>query len=61
LELLDAEDVAQILGMTQDWVYAQARAGGIPHVRLGRYVRFRREAIDEWIRGRERANIAGSA
>ena len=27
------------LGMRTDWVWAQARAGRIPHVRLGRYRR----------------------
>jgi hypothetical protein len=30
-------------------VWAQARAGSIPHVRLGRYKRFRAEAIAAWI------------
>ena len=38
--LLTAEEVADRLGMRTDWVWAQARAGRIPHVRLGRYGRF---------------------
>lgn len=54
-KLLQAEDVAKQIGMTTDWVYAQVRAGRIPHVRLGRYVRFRQESIDEWIAQSERA------
>ena len=41
-------------GMGTDWVYAEVRANRIPHVRLGRYVRFRAESIDRWIRGLER-------
>jgi excisionase family DNA binding protein len=58
--LLTAEDVAAILGMGTDWIYAEVRAGRIPHVRLGRYVRFRAESIDQWIRDLERgATING--
>jgi excisionase family DNA binding protein len=47
--LLTAQDVAARLGVTMAWVWAQTRAGRIPHVRLGRYRRFREEAIDEWL------------
>jgi len=47
--LLTAEEVAERLGVTKDWVWAQARAGRIPHVRLGRYCRFREEAIEAWV------------
>jgi excisionase family DNA binding protein len=53
-QLLNADDVAAMLGMGTDWIYAQVRAGRIPHVRLGRYVRFRAESIDQWIRDLER-------
>jgi excisionase family DNA binding protein len=55
--LLHAEDVAELLGVSRDWVYAEVRAERLPHVRLGRYVRFRRESIDAWIIERERATI----
>ena len=47
--LLTAEDVAAMLGMGTDWIYAQVRADRIPHVRLGRFVRFRAESIEQWI------------
>lgn len=42
-----------MIGMTKDWVYAQTRAGRIPHVQLGRYYRYRAESIEDWIRGIE--------
>jgi hypothetical protein len=29
------------------WTYA--RAGRIPHIRLGRYRRFREEAVEAWL------------
>jgi hypothetical protein len=37
-KLLTAEEIAQQLGVTPQWVWAQARAGLIPHVRLGAWV-----------------------
>lgn len=48
-QLLTAEDVATMLGMGTDWIYAQVRANRIPHVRLGRFVRFRADSIEQWI------------
>ena len=39
-----ASDVAALLQVPVSWVYAEARAGRIPHVTLGHYRRFRREA-----------------
>ena len=52
--LLSAQDVADIVGMTKDWVYAETRAGRIPHVQLGRYYRYRAESIEAWLQGIER-------
>ena len=47
--LLTAGDVAQLLGVPKSWVYEQSRAGRIPTVTLGRYRRYRREAIEAWV------------
>lgn len=47
--LLDAEEVGQMLGVPKSWVWEQSRNGRIPTVRLGRYRRYRREAIERWI------------
>lgn len=56
--LMTADEVAADLGVSKDWIYAEVRAGRIPHVRLGRNVRFRAASIDEWIREIETANMA---
>lgn len=48
-DLLTADEVAAILRMTKAWVYTQTRAERIPHVSLGRYVRYRRSAIIAWL------------
>jgi excisionase family DNA binding protein len=51
--LLTADEIAERLFMKTEWVCAQARAGGIPHVRLGRYRRFRESAVEAWLRDLE--------
>jgi excisionase family DNA binding protein len=55
--LITADEVAAITGMSRDWIYAETRAGRIPHVPLGRYVRYRRSSIDEWISRLEAATM----
>jgi excisionase family DNA binding protein len=52
--LLTADEVAALLQVTKAWVYAETRAKRIPHVPLGRYVRYRRSAVLEWIAALER-------
>ena len=47
--LLTVDAVAERLGVTNEWVWAQARAGRVPHVQLGRYRRFRKEALARWL------------
>ncbi len=54
--LLKAREVAERLGVTTAWVWAQTRAGQIPHVH-GRYRRFREEAIDQWIAQLEQNSV----
>jgi excisionase family DNA binding protein len=55
-ELLTAEEVAALLRVSPGWVYEQSRRRRIPHVRLGRYVRFRRAALDSWLTDSESAS-----
>jgi excisionase family DNA binding protein len=48
-DLLTAQEVATMLGVTTGWVYAQSRNGRIPTITLGRYRRYRRDAILHWL------------
>ncbi len=58
--LLDADDVAAALGVSRDWIYAEVRAGRIPHVRLGRNVRFRAATIEDWLSSLEGGTMAST-
>lgn len=59
--LLDAGQVAAMLGVTRSWVYEQSRQRRIPTVTLGRYRRYRRSSVLRWIAELEgeRASSAG--
>jgi excisionase family DNA binding protein len=50
---MTADELARRLHVTLAWVYAETRAGRIPHLKLRRYVRYRRSAIAEWLREAE--------
>ncbi len=52
--LVDADAAATQLAVPASWVRAEARADRIPHVRLGRYVRFDPVELDAWWRERRR-------
>ena len=59
--LLVAEDVAALLGVSPAFVYALVRRGELPAVRVGdRYVRFRSEAVQDWIAERESTDPRGT-
>lgn len=59
-ELMTAGEVAALLRVTTAWVYTQTRACKIPHVSLGRYVRYRRSAVLAWLEGMEEEPVVGT-
>ncbi len=52
--LIDANAAGLLLAVPATWVLAEARADRIPHVRLGRYVRFDGDELQAWWRIRAR-------
>ncbi len=44
--LMGAEELAAVLDLPLTWVEQKAREGKIPCIRAGRYVRFRRSAVE---------------
>ena len=55
--LLDAGEAAELLAIPTSWLLAEARRARVPHVRLGRYVRFNRETLLAWVAGLERGPV----
>ena len=58
--LLDAKSAGELLGVPGSWCLQEARHDRIPHVRLGRYVRFDRDELVAWWRGRLRGPAGSS-
>jgi excisionase family DNA binding protein len=47
--LLIADEVAELLGVSKEWVWEQSRLGLIPTITLGRFRRYRQEAVEKWL------------
>jgi hypothetical protein len=47
--LLDAKAAGALLGVPGSWLLAQARRDKVPHVRLGKYVRFDPVDLELWV------------
>jgi excisionase family DNA binding protein len=47
--LVDAQAVAEHLGVPVSWVRESTRSGAIPHLQLGRYKRYRLGDVDAWL------------
>lgn len=57
-ELATVRDIAELLHVPDTWVYARTRTRGvarIPHFKLGKYLRFSRSEVLDWVQ-RQRGN-----
>jgi excisionase family DNA binding protein len=59
--LMTAEQVAALCCVSVEWVWERSRRGEIPTVRLGRYRRYRRDAILAWLEQLEAQPVNGRA
>jgi hypothetical protein len=55
--LLDAKAAGELLGVPHTWLLREARRDAVPHVRLGRYVRFDADQLLAWLQNRARGPI----
>jgi excisionase family DNA binding protein len=56
--LLVTAEIAELLAVPESWVREHSRTGKIPHVRLGRYVRYRKADVLAWL---DEQNQGGAA
>lgn len=56
-KLLTTREVADMLGVGISSVKDRVRERTLPHVRVGRCLRFRRESILAWIDAQERESV----
>ncbi len=47
--LLDASAAARLLSVRPSWIYEAVRAGRLPHLKIGRHIRFLRSDLEDWV------------
>ena len=47
--LLGVKELAQYLGVSVQWVYERVQLKEIPHIKMGKHLRFRKSNIDTWL------------
>jgi excisionase family DNA binding protein len=63
-ELLTVEELADRLKVPASWIYQRTRCRGrdrLPHIKIGKYLRFEEKAVDSWLgrHRREYQNLSG--
>jgi excisionase family DNA binding protein len=53
-----AKEVAELLGVRESWVQANTRNESIPHIKLGRYRRYRLADVTEWLEAKQHGGPA---
>jgi excisionase family DNA binding protein len=52
LQIMTVDEAATMLRVPKSWVYERTRRRGaeqIPHIKLGKYLRFERASIRTWV------------
>ncbi len=56
-ELMDVTALASYLGVKKQWVYEKTHLNAIPYYKVGKYPRYRKSKIDEWLSKKENRNF----
>lgn len=56
--LLDANEAARLLRVPRSTLFELVRSRGLPHIRVGRTLRFTREDLGRWIKNTHRSPAA---
>jgi excisionase family DNA binding protein len=46
---LTVQEAADLLRVPVSWLYERTRTNSVPHVKLGKYLRFDREELTAWV------------
>ena len=52
--LLTVQDLALRFNVPVSWAYSKAEAGELPHIKLGKYLRFRVRDIEAYLAAQQR-------
>ncbi len=57
-ELMDVKGLSAYLNVNKQWVYEKTHLNAIPYYKVGKYPRYRKSKIDEWLLEKENRNNA---
>jgi excisionase family DNA binding protein len=46
---LTVQEAAELLRVPVSWLYDRTRTNSVPHVKLGKYLRFDRDELNAWL------------
>ena len=53
LKLLNVQEIAELIGVKPSTIYQWTHQGFIPHVKIGKLVRFKPDAVMKWVNNME--------
>ena len=56
-EFLNIKEVGKYLGIKISTLYFYVENGDIPHYRIGRLIRFKKQEVDQWMEGNKKERI----
>jgi excisionase family DNA binding protein len=51
---LTVQEAAELLRVPVGWLYERTRTNSVPHVKLGKYLRFDRDELNAWLEQQKR-------
>ena len=48
-KLLTPQEIAEVLGVQSSTIYQWTHQGYIPHVKIGKFVRFKEKDVEKWV------------
>ncbi|PKK82035.1 MAG: hypothetical protein CVT49_15735 [candidate division Zixibacteria bacterium HGW-Zixibacteria-1] len=48
-KLLTPQEIAEVLGVQPSTIYQWTHQGFIPHVKIGKFVRFKEKDVEKWV------------
>lgn len=58
-QLLDTTETSAFLGISKNTLYEWVLQNKVPHIKVGRLVKFRRDDLEEWLKKRTRDERKG--
>jgi excisionase family DNA binding protein len=56
-EFLTIDELSEYLNLKRSKLYSLVETGELPHYRIGRLIRFRRDDVDRWMEGHRKEEV----